>query len=375
MSKATKERAILENRLSERLSRHETSNAEVLNAIESEGNSLVDFIAPIGVDNAGKMLTNFHSNGAVKLQLEQGDEYTLHPHAVSQAGARLGIPTKYIKDLAYSQEQWSRDLAAHSLNVHSENTSRQRMLFRSVGGEVRGILSDSYRRLNTKDIYANFLKSSMGHGATVWDVSKSDTKSWVEMVIPHIVEVETSKNGTISMIFGLRISNSDFGSSSLEVRAFHTQVVCLNGMVRNSIHSQRHLGSKIPSDLSVSNETYMLDTQTQASLVKDIVDSQFSKSAIELQVADLQLAGSMELDMEREIKMLPKLGVLKNEVASLEQIMMNNKAEDGVQGEGTLFKLTQSLSAVARDADTSRAKELMEISGKLFDQNILKARK
>ena len=374
MSKVT-ERAVLENRLNERLSRHENSNALVLNAIENEGNNLVDFIAPIGIDNKNNMLTKFHSNGAVKLQLEQGDEYTLHPHAVSQAGSRLGIPTRYIKDLAYGGEQWQRDLAAHSLNTHSEHTARQRMLFRAVDGEVRGILSDSYRRLNTKDIYANFLKSSMGHGATVWDVSKSDTKSWVEMVIPQIIEVPTEKNGMVSMIFGLRISNSDFGSSSLEVRAFHTQVVCLNGMVRNSIHKQVHLGSKIPDNLSVSNETYMLDTQTQASLVKDIVDSQLSKSAIELQVADLQLAGSMTLDIEREIKMLPKLGVLKNEVSSLEQIMMANKPEDGVQGEGTLFKLTQSLSAVARDADTSRAKELMEISGKIFDSYTAKARK
>jgi hypothetical protein len=47
---------------------------------------------------------------------------------------------------------------------------------------------------------------------------------------------------------------------------------------------------------------------------------------------------------------------------------MRNNPEDGTQGGSTLWKLTQAITAHARDLDDRRSRELHEISGQLMNR-------
>ena len=94
--------------------------------------------------------------------------------------------------------------------------------------------------------------------------------------MPETIAIPTAKNGIVEMAFGARLSTSDYGDGALELRAFLMQGVCLNGMCRNSVMRQVHLGARLPENMGISQHTYELDTKTQASAIRDLTKSIFS---------------------------------------------------------------------------------------------------
>lgn len=52
----------------------------------------------------------------------------------------------------------------------------------------------------------------------------------------------------------------------------------------------------------------------------------------------------------------------------LNEVVMNNNPDDGVQGGATLWKLTQAITAHARELTPQRSRELHEISGALMNR-------
>lgn len=118
-----------------------------------EGNIMQDYVAPIGVNlrqQNRQPVINFDHNGHVIMSMPEG-QFTLHDNAIYHLAEKMGIPTRYLRELAKGDE-WKRSLAAQILNEHSGWTDRIRVPIRTVGNEVRGILSDSYRRLNSVTI-------------------------------------------------------------------------------------------------------------------------------------------------------------------------------------------------------------------------------
>lgn len=59
---------------------------------------------------------------------------------------------------------------------------------------------------------------------------------------------------------------------------------------------------------------------------------------------------------------------LKQESKEVEKILMRNDPEDGVQGGATLWKLTQAITAHARELTPERSRELHELSGQLMNR-------
>ena len=361
------ERQVLQEKIDDRLKNGEERIKPILDTIEREGNMMHDFVAPLGSSN----ILSFGSNGSLKLNaMNNGtlDIYNLHNHAVGQAGEKLGIPTGYIKKLSIG-EKWQRDLAADILNKHADFTDRRKILLRAVGGEIRGILSDHYRRLDTSKIYSVFFDQCNKQGAKIVDAHVDATRTYCETIYPKIISVPTEKNGTVHMVFGLRISNSDFGDGALQLQSYNMQVVCLNGMTRDNMLRQIHLGRQLPEDLSLSDRTYELDTETQSSLIGDLVSNSFSADNIQRQARIIQLASEREVDLNNEIVNLKKAGLFKHEVDEIEDVLVASKKSDGVYGEGTLWKLSQAVTAVARDQENKRRqREIEEISGKLFNR-------
>lgn len=72
------------------------------------------------------------------------------------------------------------------------------------------------------------------------------------------------------------------------------------------------------------------------------------------------------VDLKSEIENSLKSVLIKDEIQELESVFMNNKAEDGVKGESTLWKLTQGITAIAREKTEERKRELQEFAGGLF---------
>lgn len=350
----------------------------------NEGKIAQDYIAPIGVnlkaqDHAPVItftggistddLTDAKEISSVPLTMNMPEgSFTLHDNAVYQLADRMGIPSRYLRSLA-SGEPWAVALAAHLLNQHSDWTQRSRVLVRTVGQQVRGVLSDSYRRLNSVEIMTAFVEEASNQGAVIADAYMSDTKVWAETILPTPFSVPTLNNGEVLIFAGARFSTSDYGDGAVDMRAFLLNGACTNGMVRESVMKQVHLGSKLPDNLALSDKTYELDTKTTVSAVKDLTKGLFSKDTIMRKAIEIQGASEIEVDFDNELKKLVKNGNLqKQEGKEVEKILMRNNPEDGVQGGATLWKLTQAITAHARELEPQRSRELHEISGQLMNR-------
>ena len=197
----------------------------------------------------------------------------------------------------------------------------------------------------------------------------NDTKVWAETILPQPLVIPTAKNGDVVIFAGARFSTSDYGDGAVDMRAFLLNGACLNGMVRESVMKQVHLGSKLPDNLALSQQTYELDTKTTVSAVKDLTKGLFSRDNLMQKAYEIQGASEMEVDLEREVKKLTKDGwLLKSEGQEVEKLLMKNDPEDGVQGGATLWKLTQAITAHARDLSPERSRELHELSGHLLSR-------
>lgn len=336
----------------------------------NEGKMAQDYIAPIGVNLKAKEhapIITFSGEERLMMNMPDG-QFTMHDNAIYQIADRMGIPSRYLRNLAQGQP-WAILLAAHLLNQHSDWTERSRILVRTVGTQVRGILSDSYRRLNSVEILTAFVQEAAGQGAVISDAYMNDTKVWAETILPTPITVPTKNNGDVVIFAGARFSTSDYGDGAVDMRAFLLNGACLNGMVRESVMKQVHLGSKLPDNLALSQQTYELDTKTTVSAVKDLTKGLFSKDNLMQKAIEIQGASEVEVDFNQELKRLTANGgLLKTESKEVEKILMRNNPDDGVTGGATLWKLTQAITAHARELSPERSRELHELSGQLMNR-------
>lgn len=344
--------------------------AETMERLVNEGKIAQDYIAPLGVNlkHAGERpVITFAGEDGLMMNMPDGT-FSLHSNAVGQLADRMGIPSRYLKTLAGGAE-WQMMLAAEILNQHSDWTQRSRVLVRTVGRQVRGVLSDSYRRLNSVQILTAFVEEAAGQGAVISDAYMTDTKVWAETILPTPISIPTRNNGEVIIFAGARFSTSDYGDGAVDMRTFLLNGACLNGMVRESVMKQVHLGSKLPDSLALSERTYKLDTETTVSAVRDLTRGLYSKDNIMQKAMEIQGASEIEVDFDRELKKLQSNGsILKAEQQAVEKLLMNNNPDDGVTGGATLWKLTQAITAHAREVTPERARELHEISGNLLNR-------
>ena len=342
---------------------------DTINRLLSEGRIAQDFIAPIGVSQRSKErpVISFKAEGRVQMAMPEGN-FNLHGNAISQISEKMGIPAKYLRELS-AGDVWQKQLCATILNEHSGWTERTRVLIRAVGMEVRGVLSDSYRRLNSVDILTAFIREAGGQGAVVSDAYMNDTKVWCETILPTPIEIPTRKNGTVIIFAGARFSTSDYGNGSVDMRSFLLNGACLNGMVRESVMRQIHLGGRLPESLSLSQKdlrTGHADHRIGCFRPDQRTVQQRHHHA---EAIEIQGASEIDVDFDKELKNLVQKGaLLKNEGREVEKLLMNNNPDDGVTGGATLWKLTQGITAFAREQQPERCRELHEISGQLMNR-------
>lgn len=187
----------------------------------NEGKIAQDYIAPIGVNLKQKdhsPVITFNGGDSLTMNMPDG-LFSLHDNAIGQLADRMGVPQRYLRTLA-SGETWAKNLAAEILNEHSGWTQRTRVLVRTVGTQVRGVLSDSYRRLNSVEILTAFVQEASRQGAVISDAYMNDTKVWAETILPQPIVIPTAKNGDVIIFAGARFSTSDYGDGAVDMRAF-----------------------------------------------------------------------------------------------------------------------------------------------------------
>lgn len=344
--------------------------SDTLQKIEKNGADMEDFVVPWGGVQSDVRFGE--SDGVPTIRHKAFGDRKLHPHATTQAAAKLGMPSSWIRGLAHSSQAWHRALGVRALDEFVMRADSANMLVRSIGDEVRGILSDRYRRLDSSTILASFLGKVKEEGGAPVRAVLDPTRVYVEAVLPHIFPVETAKNGTEYVAAGVVYRTSDFGDGADCVSGWLERMWCTNKAISTSQLRQVHLGSRLPIEhgFRPSRKTYVHDTMTHASLVADVVGSVLSASSVRKHIEGIQRASDEEVSFDSVAKYrLPRMGLTKNEIGSVQAVLADNSCEIIPEGPLTMWKLSQAISAIAQSHAPARRYDLEEMAGKMVFAN------
>lgn len=356
----TKE-SVLREKLDEYIKGRSESVEKTLKQIEHRAKNIKDVVAPQSKITFGINTTQ----GGVAIRAGE-ESFGMHDHAMGQFSERYKVPAEYLKRKTRGQD-WEKELAVKIMNTEIHNQPRDRVLLRNYNGSTMGFLSTVYKRYNSMMIYAVFLAAAKNTGSIVTAGYRDETRDYIEIIKPEIIYVDTPRNGTVPFVMGSHLGHSDFGDGALTLRQFLLNVVCLNGAVGKQILREIHLGRQIEQEIEMSEKTIKLDTELKCSIITDSMNQLYSAEDYEYHVAKIINASSTIIkDADERIKTLSKVGVSKEEQKALGLVLMNSNENDGVQGDMTLWKFAQGISALARTPGQRRSVELMEIAGNLI---------
>ena len=105
------------------------------------------------------------------------------------------------------------------------------------------------------------------------------------------------------------------------------------------------------------------------SAVNDLTAQLFCRDNIRRKVLEIKAAAAKEVNFTQEMERLMQKGrLLKTENEGVRKLLMNNNPDDGLAGGPTLWKLTQAITAYARETQPARQRELHELSGELLNR-------
>jgi hypothetical protein len=290
---------------------------------------------------------------------EKGELRGMHRHARRQLCDRLSIPNSYADDLCVAGEDsgWKRDLFGKMMREHLDHAG-ERYLMRTVEGQVRGVLSDKFRRLDGRPMLDAFVSACNSIGALPTEGVATDLRYSVRAIIPQIFEPIPGE----FVVFGLSQTNSDFGAAGYSVSAFALRLVCLNGMVGENGIKQVHLGGRLPENIELSAETYRKDTATMVSATTDVVRALLAPAAIEKRINVIKAAAATEVN---SAAMFKKIGALltKGEKEAVKQAYEGDDVLMLPAGQ-TAYRFSNALSWVANSVkDEERKLDLQAAAG------------
>ena len=337
--------------------------AETLTAMESEFMRRRDLlVVPAALA--------FEVNGGVALRVPTGSEGArierehigLTDFSRRQLFDRLGIPGRYADDLLATahgddkvpSEEWAADLLGTNLRtLAANNVKGGRLLLRTVDGTAKGVLSDTYRRMDASPIYGGFVEEALAQRMVPFGGALTETRYNVKFLLDQMYEPIPNE----VMLFGASLTTSDYGAGRFELAMFTLRLWCTNGAIGTSLFKQVHLGKRL-DDTGFSQQTYDLDTQTISSAVRDMVSKgrlvEEGQRVMGLIEADAKSGG--DLNAARVLDGLRRKGTLtRGEAANAEQMYATTMPVEALPQQPGAWRLSNVLSLLAQSQAGDRA--------------------
>jgi len=299
-----------------------------------------------------------------------GTELTIHRHALQQIAGKAGIPGQYLGELVNSPDMWRRELAARMLNDHyqrgtvddGEDLSASRHLVRAVHGQVRGFLSDRYRRLDSRPLLEAFAGACHQLGAVPVEGTATDTRMALKAYLPMVFEPVDNE----VMCVGVEWSNSDFGAGKHAIRSFIFRLWCANGATMEDALSQVHLGGRLADSIEFSERTYQLDTSTQVSALGDVVKGALGPKGVSTILDTIRAADDKKVEWRNVSALLGKK-LLKEEMKSVRDAFDSDDCIN-LPATKSVWRVSNAISWIAgRTEDADRKLDLQRIAGAVIN--------
>lgn len=258
---------------------------------------------------------------------------------------------------------WGDDLIRHNINTVLEHRDpKARNLVRMEEGVVKGWLSDRFRRLDSRPLLESFVTAAKQMDLVPIQGMASDTKARLRAVLPQVFEPLPNE----VMVFGLEWGNSDYGDGGHVVNLWTMRVYCSNLAIAEQSLRQVHLGKRLDDNIQYSQKTYELDTQTNASALRDVVRHAIGAERLN------PLMDSIAKTQEQEIKgkdvaALLKKHLEKTDAERVQQLFESHDNANMPAGEN-IWRLSNAISWLANDDKISvnRKLELQSAAGAIL---------
>jgi hypothetical protein len=318
----------------------------------------------IGEESSIDLLPNGH-----ELRMKFGDrDFSVHPNALGQFADKGGMPWRYVSTLL-SRGEWGHNLLVENLQtLAAKELTERRLLVRAVGGESRGILSDQFKRLDSKPILNALIGEFQSVGAVPVDGTATDTLTSLKAVLPMVFEPVTGE----CLLYGVDWRNSDFGCGRNSLKIYFERLWCLNGATWQSVLNQVHLGKKLEDNIEYSNVTLQLDTMANISKMKDVVRYAFAPETIQKVLDGIRFANERQLSPKDAVAQLDKLS--KDEKAQTIELY-NSPDVVNMPAGNTAYRLSNAVSWFANSSKVTagRKLELQQVAGDLLGKVSIQA--
>ena len=290
--------------------------------------------------------------------VEQG----LHRNAIYQMAQTTDMPVKFIDSLNAVADSWGRELLAHNLQtVFNRRFRSKRYLLRSLQSQVRGFLSDSFRRIDSRPVVEAFATAVQEKGAQPYEGYVTDTKIAIQAVMPEVYEPVPGE----VVAYGLSLENSDFGNGALSVRAYLLRIWCANLAITQEEMRQVHLGRRLDESVLYSQRTYELDAATTVSALKDVIRQQLNSDQLHRRMNLIREASQQQVDAGRARDLLRKM--LQKSETDIVIEAYNSLDTVNLPAGNTMWRLSNAVSwAAGQTEDAERKLELSKVAGQII---------
>lgn len=347
--------------------KHARSKLEsLIDAGRSKALALLDTIAdevPTDMVVPTQAINYVPVDNTIAMGIDNHGVWNVHPHALAQIVDKTGILNRTVATRMSDAGEWGKDLLAHCLNEINRR-SRSRVLVRGVKAEVRGYLSDRYRRMDSWPIIDSYLKATTALDCVPVDGHAMTTKWALKMMLPRVYEPVENE----VMAFGMVLSNSDYGDGALSLRAFSLRLWCTNTAIREECMRKVHLGSRLSDNMTYSQRTYQLDSETIASAIEDVVGSVMCPDRINAECAVIEAAHQEKINPKKTLDALQKKGLLSKQEQSEISEAYNAPDIELLPPGQSKWRLANAISLIAgRTADQRRQFDLQLVAGKILN--------
>jgi len=288
----------------------------------------------------------------------------IHENALSQLCSKANLPIRYARDLIsqFNQKEddgtfWGPELLAHNLNELMKN-SQGRHLLRSVDGQVRGFLSDRYKRLDSQQLAEQFVTSMKEVGAIPIKGNVSDTSFHLRALLPQVYEPIPNE----VMAFGMSWSNSDFGRGANVIEVFAMRLWCTNCAIGQDRMRQVHVGQRFADGhIDYSKKTKELDTKASLSAMRDVIVGGLKEESIHGILKAIQEAHEENIDAKSVFNSLNKR--LNKGTAERVIETFNSPDIENLPPGNSRWRMSNALSWVAQDEELESQFKLMRMAG------------
>jgi hypothetical protein len=350
---ATRARALLEGKIEK--GRARANN--VISMVETEVPQ--DYIVP-----ANRMRFEADENDLLLEFNDQNNEEVLsglHNNAYQQACTLMGLPRRWA-DKKLAGEPWERKQLVDNFNLEMQHREA-RQLVRIVDGETRALLSNKYRRIDSRPAINAFAEVCQEFDAVPIEGYYMQTKLALKAVLPMVFE--PVDNEVLSI--GVCMQTSDYGDGAYVVAMFMLRLWCTNYAIATDLMRQRHLGKRLDDNMEYSAETYRLDTEATVSATRDMVREALKAESVNGLLDGIRKAHEEEVSATSVKAFLKKYLNTNEEREEVVRAFNSPDVQNLPPGQNKL-RLSNAISWIAGQKDERRRLEMQQVAGLLIQE-------